>query len=336
MTTTVPAPALPDECPHSIEHLLVGDSVVPERKGPCVAIFSTAEGLPLAEKMRQYLEPFATPIVWKDYPIFSHSYCKTLDLLMRTADAAAIILTPDDVLISREQTRISSRDNVIMELGMAFGCVRRECTFVVRPQDSDYALPSNLAGLVAAIYDTGSDWPMAASSACKTAAEKIAERARTGICKRADQVESWCWRLAAHLKRVASGGFAFEAIAAIPGGGGYAGDFLHSVFGYRQKLVFLDVDRTKRPPQLSFSDNQHVIAKLKSQNIRSILIVDDVARSGGTIAAAKCLLAEHLPNASVICAVLLADSKAEGIDFCAERGTTKNILFPRSQSEWSR
>jgi hypothetical protein len=72
-------------------------------------------------------------------------------------DFAALMLTADDLLTSREVTALGPRDNVLFELGLFMGRLGRSRTFVIRPRGDQVKIPSDLAGLTTAVYD----WPRA-------------------------------------------------------------------------------------------------------------------------------------------------------------------------------
>ena len=60
-------------------------------------------------------------------------------------DFAALILTPDDVTISRDEEMQAPRDNVLLELGLFIGAIGRERSFIVYDRGSNLKLPSDLA-----------------------------------------------------------------------------------------------------------------------------------------------------------------------------------------------
>lgn len=65
---------------------------------------------------------------------------------IRGADFAVLLLTPDDVLISRSRRRAAARDDVVFELGMAFGALGPGRAFFLVPRDSGPEIFAGLAG----------------------------------------------------------------------------------------------------------------------------------------------------------------------------------------------
>lgn len=76
---------------------------------------------------------------------------KLVDALPRF-DFAILVLTADDVVLSRGKRKSSARDNVIFEVGLFMGALGRERTFILCDRTKDIALPSNLAGVITATY----------------------------------------------------------------------------------------------------------------------------------------------------------------------------------------
>ena len=69
-------------------------------------------------------------------------------------DFAILILSADDSVKSRGETKPSARDNVILELGLCIGKLGRERTFAVC--DKVVSLPSDLAGVELTSYASAS------------------------------------------------------------------------------------------------------------------------------------------------------------------------------------
>ena len=69
------------------------------------------------------------------------------------ADFTAFILSADDVSIIRGERAPSARDNVLFELGMSFGRIGRDRTFILAPGESDLRRPSDLLGISVIQYD---------------------------------------------------------------------------------------------------------------------------------------------------------------------------------------
>jgi hypothetical protein len=110
----------------------------------------------------------------------------TLESLLNvldTVDYAVLILTADDLCISRGAERPSPRDNVIFELGLFFGRLSRNRCFFLLDSTKNIKLPSDLLGISAAEYRPHHSGNLEASvgSACskiKRAIEKHGRRSR--------------------------------------------------------------------------------------------------------------------------------------------------------------
>jgi hypothetical protein len=80
----------------------------------------------------------------------------TLEGLVRvldTFDFAVLVITPDDVIWSRETRAQAPRDNVMFELGLFMGRLGPARTFVVCSDAPDLKLPSDLAGVTTARFN---------------------------------------------------------------------------------------------------------------------------------------------------------------------------------------
>ena len=103
------------------------------RSQAAIFIGSSAEGLRVAEHINRYLMrlPFV-PRLWSQ-GVFECSKTTIEDLMRinKEVDFAVLVLTGDDVTKSRGKKRASPRDNVIFELGLFMGALRRERTYIV-------------------------------------------------------------------------------------------------------------------------------------------------------------------------------------------------------------
>lgn len=61
-----------------------------------------------------------------------------------------LVLTPEDLLVKRDDIHLSARDNVLFELGLFMGGLGRSNTFIVA--EEKVSLPSDLAGIMPAKY----------------------------------------------------------------------------------------------------------------------------------------------------------------------------------------
>ena len=150
---------------------------------PALFVGSSSEGLDLARAVRSLLTDDAEVTLWSE-GLFAigNTFIETLVNALPRFDFAALVLTPDDLLTSRQVTALGPRDNVLFELGLFMGRLGRSRTFVIRPRGDEMKIPSDLAGLVAASYD----WPRKDNNhkaAVGPACDSIREMVRSlGFC----------------------------------------------------------------------------------------------------------------------------------------------------------
>jgi predicted nucleotide-binding protein len=93
----------------------------------------------------------------------SENSLDSLEKLRGKIDYAILVLTPDDLLVSREQQQNTPRDNVIFELGYFMGMLGPKRAFMVFDRKNPPKLPSDLGGITPAKYELHSDGDLASS-----------------------------------------------------------------------------------------------------------------------------------------------------------------------------
>lgn len=120
---------------------------------PSVFIGSSVEGLPIAEAINASLEHFAECSVWSEGVFgLSHGSLESLLSAVASFDFAILVLTPDDMVVVREDHTQLPRDNVLFELGLFMGGLGRDRCFMVYDRHSKIKLPSDLAGIAPATF----------------------------------------------------------------------------------------------------------------------------------------------------------------------------------------
>jgi len=121
---------------------------------PTMFVGSSSEGLDIAKAIQVLLDHSCEVTIWSQ-GIFGLSE-GTLESLVSSLDEfdfAALVLTPDDLLTSRDKLSSTPRDNVIFELGLFMGALGRKRTFIVYDRSKELKLPSDLAGVSAATFE---------------------------------------------------------------------------------------------------------------------------------------------------------------------------------------
>lgn len=121
-------------------------------------IGSSVEGKDIAEHIQLGLEYDVETTIWHQ-GVFGLSD-GSLESLVKAAkdfDFAALVLTPDDLIMKRGTEKGCPRDNVVFELGLFMGALGRERTFIVYNRDKQIDLPTDLAGVTPATFADRSD-----------------------------------------------------------------------------------------------------------------------------------------------------------------------------------
>jgi predicted nucleotide-binding protein len=126
-----------------------GVTIRPPNPVPVLFLGSSKESLYIAREVQLGLNHDNVVVtVWTDH-VFGASHFPIDDLAAQIlkADFAALVLGPDDRVISRTRESDAPRDNVVFELGLFMGALSRERTFMITPRGADLKIPSDLLGL---------------------------------------------------------------------------------------------------------------------------------------------------------------------------------------------
>jgi hypothetical protein len=121
---------------------------------PFIFIGSSSEGLRFAEAIQLNLSDSCECQIWHQ-GLFGLSD-GTLEALVKSVDRfdfAVLILTEDDLTISRDIQSNSPRDNVIFELGLFMGGLGRHRVYIVANKAAKLKLPTDLAGITIASFE---------------------------------------------------------------------------------------------------------------------------------------------------------------------------------------
>lgn len=119
-----------------------------------IFIGSSVEATAEALLLQKGLARFADVAIWWQ-GIFDPTQ-GTLETLVTKAPSfthAALILTPDDLLLKRARKTNAARDNVLFELGLFIGVLGRARTFIVA--ERSVQLPTDMAGVTTVPFQRG-------------------------------------------------------------------------------------------------------------------------------------------------------------------------------------
>jgi predicted nucleotide-binding protein len=124
---------------------------------PVLFIGSSVEKLPIAREIQSgFSHDKMVVTVWTD-GVFRASKTAVESLLatVRASDFAVLLVSPDDIVVSRDVESPAPRDNVVFELGLFMGLLGRERTFIVKPRGVSIKMPSDLLGFTPLEYAEG-------------------------------------------------------------------------------------------------------------------------------------------------------------------------------------
>jgi Predicted nucleotide-binding protein containing TIR-like domain len=170
---------------------------------PALFIGSSSEGIAFARAVRDLLTQDAEVTVWNEgFFGLGSVFIETLVNALPRFDFAVLVLTPDDLMNSRDVEMLSPRDNILFELGLFMGRLGRSRTFIVHQLNAKLKIPSDLSGVTTATFE----WPRednsyrsAVGAACDSIREVIRDlgvsetktaKAITDIKTRQDEQQS--------------------------------------------------------------------------------------------------------------------------------------------------
>jgi predicted nucleotide-binding protein len=116
---------------------------------PILFVGSSRESLPIVEALVAGWT--SSPFIVRPWTggVFTPSQFPIDDLASQLAacDFAALVLGPDDQVLSRGTTSNAPRDNVLFELGLFMGAIERARTLFIIPADADVKIPTDILGL---------------------------------------------------------------------------------------------------------------------------------------------------------------------------------------------
>lgn len=127
-------------------------------------IGSSSEGLEVARALQLELDHDAEVELWSQGLFgLSEGTLASLVAAVDRFDFAVLVLTADDMTVSRGVESPAPRDNVLFELGLFMGGLGVSRTFIVFDRSSPPALPSDLAGVTPATFQRHSTGNLQAS-----------------------------------------------------------------------------------------------------------------------------------------------------------------------------
>jgi CRP/FNR family transcriptional regulator, cyclic AMP receptor protein len=150
---------------------------------PKVFIASSSEGLvlPVGKLLERALSGTAEVSEWPREFQLTKAYIESLEDVLDTSDFAVVVFTPDDHTLSRKTDQPSPRDNVVFELGLFFGRLRRERCFVIKQRGYRLKVPTDLLGIELAQFakSRGQDLESALDPACARIGTAIRDAIKT-------------------------------------------------------------------------------------------------------------------------------------------------------------
>ncbi|TWT64410.1 TIR domain-containing protein [Rubinisphaera italica] len=139
--------------------------VRPANVRPVLFIGSSAEAIPVVNEVeRQLAHANILPKKWTT-SVFTPSEYPVDDLIaaISASDFGLLVLSPDDLVESRDEVLSAPRDNVIYEGGICTGELGRRRTLLLQPRGVDIKIPSDLFGLNPITYSVGPEGDLAAA-----------------------------------------------------------------------------------------------------------------------------------------------------------------------------
>lgn len=144
---------------------------MPSRDRPTMFIGSSAEGLLIAQAIQVEMDRECEVEIWHQGAFgLMGGTLESLVIASERFDFATFVVVPNDTTTSRRKKLETTRDNVIFELGLFIGAIGRGRTFMVYDRSNRPDLPTDLAGVTPATFETHRSGNLVAAvgAACTT------------------------------------------------------------------------------------------------------------------------------------------------------------------------
>ena len=154
---------------------------------PALFVGSSTEGLRIAEAVQVVLDETCEVELWTQGVFgLGQGTLESLVLALPRFDFALLVLSADDLTISRGAQKSAARDNVLFELGLFIGSLGRDRTFILYDRSNPPVLPSDFAGITAATFapHTSGNLEAALGAPCakiRAMVEKLSIRSDKGL-----------------------------------------------------------------------------------------------------------------------------------------------------------
>lgn len=139
--------------------------VRPSNPRPVLFIGSSAEAIPFVDEIERQLGHADILVKKWTTNVFTPSEYPVDDLVtaISASDFGLLILSPDDLVESRDELLEAPRDNVIYEGGICTGILGRQRTLLLQPRGVDIKIPSDLFGINPITYNVGPEGDLVAA-----------------------------------------------------------------------------------------------------------------------------------------------------------------------------
>ena len=153
--------------------------VRPMNPRPVLFVGCSAESLPIAHAIQSALahDPIVVKVWTDDIFDASNFPIESLERELPNVDFAALVLSPDDKVVSLSTTSDAPRDNIVFELGLFMGALGHSRTFLVYPRGIDIKIPTDLADITPLTYESRPQWEF--SSALAPVCHQLRNQVRT-------------------------------------------------------------------------------------------------------------------------------------------------------------
>jgi len=145
---------------------------------PTIFIGSSSEQIEIAEAVELNLSEFADITCWKYAFKAGNPFIEDLINAKNNHDYAVFIITPDDIVFSRDEKHEAPRDNIVFELGLFIGSLGRERVYAICDENIKSKIMSDYSGVTFLTYNgkrNDGKLPEALNPACIRIKNRIKE-----------------------------------------------------------------------------------------------------------------------------------------------------------------